>query len=132
VTLIFISLRANDAEQIFTCFWHHLHNPYCKMSPPHVLCPFPDWMFIFKCFESSFYTVEVSPLSDTSFANIFFHSVDIFHSLNRAFHIQSKILNFDEEKYVLFFKKFYGSCFCCCIKKFPKSYLPTIFSYWLL
>ena len=70
----------------------HLYVFFGKM-PIQVFCPFFDWVvclfvFILSCM-SSLYILDINPLLDISFANIFFHSVgSIFVLLMVSFAVQ--------------------------------------------
>ena len=59
----------------------HLYVFFGEMSIM-VLCPFFNWVvFLFLSCMSSLYILEIKPLSVTSFANIFSHSVSYFLSV---------------------------------------------------
>ena len=79
VVLICICLMISDVEHLFI----HLLAiciSFGKTSV-QVLCPFLDWVVFFDielCEVFSFNTLDIDPLSDVSFTDIFFHLVGCF------------------------------------------------------
>ena len=73
--LCLISLKTGDAEHLFMCLWAiYLSYGKCLVRSS---ARFLNWLFVFlmlSCMSSSC-ILDMNPLSDISFANIFFHSV---------------------------------------------------------
>ena len=81
----------SDVEHLFMYLFDHLCVFFGKMSIP-ILCPFVNWIvwgfFLLSCM-SSLYNLDINPLSDIQFANIFFYSVDsLFILLMVSFAVQ--------------------------------------------
>ena len=76
VVLIFISLMANDAEHPFICLWALCMSSLEKSlfrSFAYFLIGF--FVFLEWSHVSSLYILEIKPLSEVLFANIFSHTV---------------------------------------------------------
>ena len=68
----------------------HVYVILCEISV-YVFCPYHDWIVcLFAEFNKFFIDLDTSPLSDTSFANIFSHSVGcLLVFLTVAFAVQN-------------------------------------------
>ena len=67
-------------------FIGHLYIFFGEMSV-EIFCPLFNWIvcFLLLSCRGSLYVLDINPLSDISFANIFSHSVVSFHSLDNVF-----------------------------------------------
>ena len=89
-------MMANDIECL-SCTYLPSVCIFGEMSI-HVFCPFANqigFSFLLLSIESSLYIIDISPLSDMGFTNMFSQSIScLFILLTGTF--QSKVLTFDE------------------------------------
>lgn len=70
MVLIYISLMPNDVEHLFIC---HFLSAYHWWDVPSCLGLCSNWIFFFLLlsFENSLHILDISPLSDMCFTNMF-------------------------------------------------------------
>ena len=88
---LFAFLMISDTEHLFMYFltiqcllWENIH----------IFCPFFNWFgFLLLSHMSSLYILDISPLSDIWFANIFSHSVGCLFVLLMAYFAMQNIFS---------------------------------------
>ena len=125
--LISISLMISDVEHLFMpvdhkyiLFGKNVNSGPLPIFQSSVFC-FLFFFLMLNCM-SSLYILHISPLSDISFANIFFHSVDSLYFVVKVIYCAkvSKITSVG-----VFLSVYYRFCFPCLWRHIQRNIAKT-------
>ena len=124
VVLICISLVISDSEHLFICLY-----ALCISSLEKLLLKFSAhfWILLLSC-TSALYLLDIDPLSDIWFEDIFFHSVVfllcwLFLLLHRSFKVDVVPFVYFCFCYLLVLSHPWNYCQIKCLRRFPLYFL---------